>query len=443
MTVGEALAEARYLAGLTLDELSERTRIREAVIRCIEQDDYAACGGDLYVRGYVRAIAGAVGIDAQPLIREYDAGRAALAANSADSAASAVIAVAGGEPPTVIDMPPVSADSGYAAGQEPDPSGQLLAVADQRFPVADLESTIAGLESTIADPEFKIPDLAFADQEFTVSGPDLTDQCAIPLTAAPAAPAPVTRANHPQTPPPSVWRARIRGRRWLSGIAVLLVIALAVAGFAASHIVTHLRHRNAANEAAAHQHQQAGQGALGGKAKAAPGAANTGRTASAKPSATPKATPQAVPVHWLPIKLAMAFGPRGTADGDNPQVAQYAITHASSPWQTDWYASPRFGLLKSGTGLLLDMGKTVTISSVRIDLSPYRGADLQLRLGDAPELTDLRVAARAADVGGTVQLTPRSALRARYVLIWFTLLPPNGAGTYQEAVYRVVVDGRP
>jgi len=76
VTVGEALAEARYRAGLTVDELSERTRIREAVIRCIEHDDYDACGGELYVHGYVRAIAGAIGIDAQPLIREYDLGRA-------------------------------------------------------------------------------------------------------------------------------------------------------------------------------------------------------------------------------------------------------------------------------------------------------------------------------------------------------------------------------
>ena len=76
MTVGETLTEARYQAGLSVDELSERTRIRGTVIRSIEQDDYEACGGDLYVRGYVRAIAGAVGIDAQPLIREYDLGRA-------------------------------------------------------------------------------------------------------------------------------------------------------------------------------------------------------------------------------------------------------------------------------------------------------------------------------------------------------------------------------
>ena len=94
MTVGEALAEARYQAGLTVDEVSERTRIREAVIRCIEQDDYGACGGDLYVHGYVRAIAGAIGIDAQPLIREYDLGRAE-APGSADPAADPAAAGTG------------------------------------------------------------------------------------------------------------------------------------------------------------------------------------------------------------------------------------------------------------------------------------------------------------------------------------------------------------
>ena len=93
MTVGEALAEARYRAGLTVDEVSDRTRIREAVIRGIEQDDYDACGGDLYVRGYVRAIAGAVGIDAQPLIREYDQRQADAPGTSVETAGESTASV--------------------------------------------------------------------------------------------------------------------------------------------------------------------------------------------------------------------------------------------------------------------------------------------------------------------------------------------------------------
>src|SRR5215472_10511501 len=75
VTVGEALAGARAAAGLSVAEVSERTRIRETVIRGIEQDDFAGLGGDLYVRGYLRAIAGAVGVDPQPLIHEFDASR--------------------------------------------------------------------------------------------------------------------------------------------------------------------------------------------------------------------------------------------------------------------------------------------------------------------------------------------------------------------------------
>ena len=72
MSVGGALAEARSRAGLSVDQLSERTRIRKAVIRSIETDDFDACGGDLFVRGYVRALASAVGLDPRPLIREYN-----------------------------------------------------------------------------------------------------------------------------------------------------------------------------------------------------------------------------------------------------------------------------------------------------------------------------------------------------------------------------------
>ena len=72
MGIGEALAEARSQAGLTVTEVSQRTRIRETIIRGIEGDDYSVCGGDLYARANIRSIAGAVGADPEPLIREYD-----------------------------------------------------------------------------------------------------------------------------------------------------------------------------------------------------------------------------------------------------------------------------------------------------------------------------------------------------------------------------------
>ena len=77
MSIGDTLAEARRQAGLTISQVSERTRIRETIIRGIERGDFSACGGDFYARGHIRSIAKVVGIDPDPLIREYDAAHGA------------------------------------------------------------------------------------------------------------------------------------------------------------------------------------------------------------------------------------------------------------------------------------------------------------------------------------------------------------------------------
>lgn len=72
MSTGAVLAAARHQAGLTITQVSQRTRIRETIVRGIEADDFSACGADFYARGHIRAIAGAVGADPEPLVREYD-----------------------------------------------------------------------------------------------------------------------------------------------------------------------------------------------------------------------------------------------------------------------------------------------------------------------------------------------------------------------------------
>jgi cytoskeletal protein RodZ len=72
VSIGDTLAEARRQAGLTVAQVSDRTRIRETIIRGIEQNDFSACGGDFYARGHIRSVASVVGADPVPLIREYD-----------------------------------------------------------------------------------------------------------------------------------------------------------------------------------------------------------------------------------------------------------------------------------------------------------------------------------------------------------------------------------
>jgi cytoskeletal protein RodZ len=73
VSIGDTLAEARHQAGLSITQVSQQTRIRETIIRGIEQGDFSACGGDFYARGHIKSIAKAVGLDPDQVVSEFDA----------------------------------------------------------------------------------------------------------------------------------------------------------------------------------------------------------------------------------------------------------------------------------------------------------------------------------------------------------------------------------
>jgi hypothetical protein len=154
------------------------------------------------------------------------------------------------------------------------------------------------------------------------------------------------------------------------------------------------------------------------------------------PSPTPTLTPRS-----LAVGAIAAFGPEGMSDGDHPGSASRALDDGAQPWYSSWYLTPEFGNLQTGTGLLLDMGKTVTVSSVQLNLGGQAGATVQVRVGDTPVLADMFIVSSASDVGGMVRLPTEVAATGRYVLIWFTALPPIGHGEYQVSVYDATVDG--
>jgi cytoskeleton protein RodZ len=70
--IGPMIAAARNRARLSIDTLSERTRIRPHVLECIEVDDFGACGGDFYARGHLRTLARVFGLDPEELLALYD-----------------------------------------------------------------------------------------------------------------------------------------------------------------------------------------------------------------------------------------------------------------------------------------------------------------------------------------------------------------------------------
>jgi hypothetical protein len=329
VSIGATLAAARRRAGLTISDVSQRTRVTEPIIRGIEQDDYAACGGDFYARGHIRAIARAVGEDPVPLVEEFDS----------------------------------------------------------------------------------------------------TWQSAKEITAA--------EVFQPAMP---LRKRERRRRRWSAGLAVLV---LAVLGFATYKFVSGAGARPAA---AASPRPSSPGGATNPSASAPAVQGSAAQSTSAQASASQAATspaPSASPVTvqvLAPASVA-AFGPGGRGDGDDPQRAALAIGgDRARPWISQWYATARFGALKQGTGLLLDMGRPVTVASVRLALV-NSGADIKLRAGSKPVPAWLPSVARVSNAGRTAQLKPGTPVHVRYLLIWFTKLPPDNEGHYRAGVYRITVQG--
>ena len=140
---------------------------------------------------------------------------------------------------------------------------------------------------------------------------------------------------------------------------------------------------------------------------------------------------------------AAAFGPYGNGQGDDVDGASLAVdANPATAWHTDWYTTAHFGNLYPGTGLLVDLGRPTTITAVQITLGRVHGAGLQLRVGATPTLAELLPVAHAADTGGVVRLRLTTPAHGRYVLIWFTSLPPGPAGTFQASVYNVRLEGQ-
>lgn len=168
-----------------------------------------------------------------------------------------------------------------------------------------------------------------------------------------------------------------------------------------------------------------------------------GRGATAVPTPT-RTTPGAVRGRRLSPASATSFGVRGAGQGDDSAQAYLAIDgDPATAWHTDWYTTARFGNLYPGSGLLLDMGRAVTITALRLRLGRADGASFQVRIGHLPTLAALASVAEAADEGGVVSLRLAASARGRYVLLWFTSLPPDASGTFQASVYNVWLRGWP
>jgi putative peptide zinc metalloprotease protein len=191
---------------------------------------------------------------------------------------------------------------------------------------------------------------------------------------------------------------------------------------------------------------------------AVPRPSAVGDVTAPRPATAPARVRPAAPAHRArPVVLlepvsAHGFDPLDTQadpNDENDAEARYAIDgDPATAWQTQYYlGNPVFGGLKTGSGLILDMGRTVRARSVTVAFGPETGADVAIEVGNdgtlaASALPSFTTVAAADGIGGTHTFRTTRPARGRYLLIWFTKLPPTGPGRYQAQISNVVVRGR-
>ncbi len=66
--IGARLNQARTMGNLALQDIADSTKISLRFLAAIENDDFSALPGRVYIFGFTRAFARAVGIDEESLI---------------------------------------------------------------------------------------------------------------------------------------------------------------------------------------------------------------------------------------------------------------------------------------------------------------------------------------------------------------------------------------
>ena len=138
----------------------------------------------------------------------------------------------------------------------------------------------------------------------------------------------------------------------------------------------------------------------------------------------PPAKPAAVALHAVGN-----YDPNGSPDSHSSTASAATDGDASTYWYTQTYFSSAFGGLKSGLGLVVDAGSPVKLSQLTVR-TPTPGFTAVVEAGDS-QSGPFTADSSSQPVGASTTFTLHRA-RARYYVVWITMLPPGGKAEISE-----------
>jgi len=179
---------------------------------------------------------------------------------------------------------------------------------------------------------------------------------------------------------------------------------------------------------------------------------NTGSNGANNGDDTTAGTPQKIPLSADNVRIV---DPPPGDRSDTGEAAKTVDSDKQSAWDTQGFKSAKFGNLKAGMGVLIDLKTPRTVSDVRVEVSSP-GVVMEIRTGTTdpgdnsngdkkivetykPLTTD---GPTKAD-GTTVVFTEGfdENVKYQYILVWLTELPLGDDGRYRISVPNIEVDG--
>jgi hypothetical protein len=163
---------------------------------------------------------------------------------------------------------------------------------------------------------------------------------------------------------------------------------------------------------------------------------------------SPSQSAAAAAVPLTPVS-ATVYNPLGSSSDDDPADASKAIDgSASTFWHTSYYLGHQFGNLKKGTGLIIDMGRTVRLSQLTVQFGTSCCTHVLIEVGNsnttsAAALSTFTPVQNSSAAQGSTTFNVTKQATGRYVLIWITDLPPldGSTGRYETMIYNITARG--
>ncbi|MEU9413902.1 protein kinase family protein [Streptomyces sp. NPDC051000] len=229
-----------------------------------------------------------------------------------------------------------------------------------------------------------------------------------------------TVQNHAVAPPPPPLQGRTgRALKW--SVAALLIVAL---GLGSWQLADRLLGRN----------NQGG---------------NNGGNTNTQTDTTDDTPKKPEPGKPLPISLARVIAPGG--DAVKPEDAGKTVDgDLDSAWITPKYVGyANFGNLdnrKNGSGIIVDLGSVRNVTGVDLDLH-VAGQRIQVRAA-APDASSpdsfsdfSQQVTKLEKAGKKLQSTLEKPVRARYLLVHVTELPPESSDSYRGGISEIKILG--